>query len=392
MIRPFNYFQPTSIKFGCGIVQEVGNVVAKYGTRCVLVTVPAFNAIEPVFNKVKKSLLDVGINFAHFDQVIPNPTTDVVSAGADMAKAHGADVIIGIGGGSSIDTAKAIAVETTHKGTSWDYLFNRKTQPTDKTLPIVAVTTTAGTGSQVTQVAVITNPKERRKSAIYSSWIFPRVSIIDPELTLTVPEHITASTGFDVFAHAFEAYIHIKASPYVELLAIEAIRLVVRYLDKAVKDGLNLEARTVMSWADTLAGLCIANAGVTLPHGIGMAIGGNSPHVMHGEALAAIYPEFMRFTYSDAIHKFANLARIFNSDLIDIDDETAARESCTIIVDFLKKIGMYLSLETLNVSESELGEIADRSVELPDYTNNPRVATRDEIFEMIKNSYSYQWS
>jgi len=388
-VKTFNYFQPTDIRFGCGRVKEVGDVVAQFGKRCLLVSRPVSNVLEPVMEKVKKSLSDAGVTFMHFDGVIPNPTTDIVTLGAELARSHNADVVLGVGGGSSMDTAKAIAVEASHRGTSWDYLFFRETQPTEKTLPIITVTTTSGTGSQVTQVAVITNPKEKRKSAIYNSVIYPRVGIIDPELMLTVPEHITASTGFDVFAHSFETYIHKNASPYTGILALEAIRLVAEYLSTTVKDGSNIEARSALSWADTLAGLSIANAGVTLPHGIAMAIGGSCPHIMHGEALAAVYPEFMRFTYCSAIQKFATLARIFDSDFTDTTDEAAAKESCSMIDDFLKKIGMYLSLKGLKVPENELEEIADHSMELPDYTNNPRLATRDEVLKILRKAFRH---
>jgi len=388
-VKTFNYFQPTDIRFGCGRIKEVGSVVAQLGKRCLLVSRPASNVLGPVIKKVKKSLSDAGVSFVHFDGVIPNPTTDIVTIGAELARSHKADVVLGLGGGSSMDTAKAIAVEASHGGTSWDYLFFRKTQPTDKTLPIITVTTTSGTGSQVTQVAVITNIKEKRKSAIYNPIVYPRVSIIDPELMLTVPEHITASTGFDAFTHSFEAYIHKNTSPYIEILALKAIRLVAKHLYSAVRDGSNIEARSAMSWADTLAGLSIANAGVTLPHGIAMAIGGNCPHIMHGEALAAVYPEFMRFTYPSAIQKFATLARIFNNDLTDTTDEAAAKESCSIVDAFLKEIGMYLSLKGLRVPENELEEIANHAMELPDYSNNPRLATRHEVFAMLKKAFRH---
>lgn len=218
-MKSFNYHQPTEIRFGRGRVNEVGEAVARFGKRCLLVTVTSFPEIEPMYEKVKDSLGAAGVEVAHFDKVVPNPTTDIVTQGAEMAKEHNADVVLGVGGGSSMDTAKAIAVEATHEGTAWDYLFFRDTQPSEKTLPIIEVTTTSGTGSNVTQVAVISNPAEKYKSAIYNSIIYPDVSIVDPELMLTVPEHITASTGFDVFAHAFESYIHPNGSPYTDLMA-----------------------------------------------------------------------------------------------------------------------------------------------------------------------------
>lgn len=385
----FNYFQPTEIRFGCGRVNEVGEVASKIGKRCILVTVPIFEAIKPVFERVKKSLSDAGVSFKHFDKVVLNPTTDSVTAGAEIAKDFKADMVIGLGGGSSMDTAKAIAVEATHKGNSWDYLFYKETQPTEKTLPIITLTTTSGTGSQVTQVAVVSNKKEKRKSALYNSILYPKISIVDPELMLTVPEHISASTGFDVFAHAFEAYLHKNTSSYIKLISLEAIKLVIKNLPNVIKDGSDLNARVHMAWADTLAGLSIANAGVTLPHSIGMAIGGCCSHIMHGEGLAATYPEFMLYTYSSVIDKFATLARLFDQSLIKVNDSIAAEKSCILVNNFLKDIKMYSNLKNLNISETELEEIAKKSMELPDYTNNPRVADIDEIKTILRNSYNY---
>ena len=386
-MRPFTYFQPTEIIYGPGRVEEVGDVIARFGKRCLIVSMPESGILEALYVRVKTYLRESGVAFEHFDGVVPNPTTDCVSAGADLAKELGADVVLGVGGGSSMDTAKAIAVEATHPGTAWDYLWFRDTPPTEKTLPIIAVTTSSGTGSQITQVAVVTNTAEKTKSAIFNDRIYPKVGIVDPALMVTVPPHVTASTGLDVFCHAFESYLHVNASPYTDLLALEAIRLVAEYLPTAVEDGFNVEAREAMAWADTLAGLCIANAGVTLPHGIGMTIGGYCPHVMHGEALAVTYPQFTRYTYPYAVDKFAAMGRIFNSDLKDEPDEVAAKKSCEVLDDFLKKIGMWLSLEGLGVSEEEVVLITDHSQVLPDYKNNPRVATRDDIYEILTNSY-----
>lgn len=386
-MKPFDYFQPTEIHFGTGRLSEVGEVVTKYGKRCLLVTVPTEGVLVPLFDKVKRYLKESGVNVEHFDGVVPNPTADCVSAGAEIARAFRPDVILGVGGGSSMDSAKAIAVEATHPGTAWDYLWFRDSQPTEQTLPIIAVTTTSGTGAEVTQVAVITNTAEKTKSAIFNSRVYPKVSIIDPELMVTLPPHVTASTGFDVFCHAFEGYLHSKASPYTDLLALKAIRLVVRYLPVVVEDGSNLRAREAMAWASTLAGLCIANAGVTLPHGIGMTIGGQCPQVMHGEAMAVTYPEFTRFTYPYAIGRFAAVGRILDPYLENESEEIAAEKSCEEVDQLLKKIGMWLSLEGLGVSEDEVVTIADNSQILPDYKSNPRIASRDEIHEILTKSF-----
>ena len=385
-MRSFVYFQPTEIRFGAGRLDELGEVAARYGRRCLIVTMPKNEYMLPLLGRVQGTLAAAGVTMAHFDGVVPNPTTDCVSAGAAMARELGADVIVGIGGGSAMDTAKAIAVEATHPGTCWDYLFF-KTPPTPATLPVIAVSTTSGTGSQVTQVAVVTETATKTKSALYNSLLYPRVAIVDPELMVSVPPHVTASTGFDAFTHAFESYLHVGGSPYVDTLALEAIRLVVTYLPTAYDDGTNADARAHMAWADTLAGLCIASAGVTLPHGIGMTIGGQCPQVMHGEALAVTYPEFSRYTYPCAVERFAAVGRIFNPELMGATDEQAAAGCCVEIDRFLKRIGMWLNLKQLGVTEDDVVAIADHSRVLPDYQNNPRVATRDEIYEMLVCSY-----
>jgi alcohol dehydrogenase class IV len=382
----FDYYQPTEIRFGRGRVEEIGEVVSRFGKRCLIVTVAPFPEIEPVFSKVKDSLGKCGVEIAHFDKVIPNPTTAVVTEGAALVKSHEADVVLGLGGGSSMDSAKAIAVEATHLGTAWDYLFFRESQPTKKTLPVITVTTTSGTGSHVTQVAVVTNPEERIKSAIYNPIVYPKASIVDPELMLTVPEHVTASTGFDVFAHAFESFINPDGSAYTDLMALEAIRLVAEFLPVVVEDGQDLGARTQMAWADTLAGLCIANSGVTLPHGIGMAVSGLYPHVMHGEALAVVYPSIMRYSHSHAQKKFSTAGRLFDDRLNKMDDSQAAERFCDVLENFLEGIGMLTCFEDLEVPENELKALAEASLVLPDYKNHPRVATLEEVFELLKQS------
>ncbi len=386
-MKSFNYFQPTEIQFGSGRIAEIAEVVGRFGKRCLVVTTPPEGKLADIYNRVINLLEEGGIQVAHFNDVVPNPTTDCITAGAVMAKEFSAEVVVGLGGGSSMDAAKAIAVECTHEGTAWDYRWFKETQPSEKTLPIVAVTTTSGTGSEVTQVAVLTNAAERDKSAIYNSIVYPRVAIVDPELTLSVPASITAQTGFDVFAHAFESFLHPAASPYTDRLALEAIRLVAENLPSAVKDGSDLKARERMAWANTLAGLCIANAGVTLPHGVGMTIGGYCPQIAHGQALAIVYPEFTRYTYTYAVEKFATMGRIFEPALEKESDDVAAEKSCEVLDAFLKEIDLWLSLEGFGVTKEEVVLIADYSQVLPDYKNNPRVATRDEIYEILINSY-----
>lgn len=385
-MKSFNHFSPTEIIFGCGRISEVAEVAGRYGKKVLLVTGSKSSKTAPVFDKVKTILEENGLQVAQFDGVIPNPTTEEVTAGANLAKEFGAEVIIGIGGGSSLDTAKAIAVEASHPGTAWDY--NCHTDgPSDKTLPIIAIGTTAGTGSQATQCAVITKTADKDKSAIWHRNIFPKAAIVDPETTVSMPKSVTAQTGFDAFCHNFEAYLSVNSNPFVENMALDAIRLIAEYLPKALEDGNDMEARSQMCWADTLGGFTNSNAGVTLPHGLGMQVGGHCPHVTHGQALAIIYPEFTRYTYPEAIEKFAKVGRIFNPKLEQEPDEIAAEKSCEAIDDFLKKINLWIGFKDLNVTKEEIREIADCGQVLGDYLNNPRVATIEEMYELLMNCY-----
>jgi len=297
-------------------------------------------------------------------------------------------VIIGLGGGSSMDSAKAISVEATHPGTSWDYLFYKTPQPdAKKLLPVIAISTTSGTGSQVTQVAVVTNPEVRDKSALYNNILYPQVTIIDPELMISVPKFVTATTGFDVLCHAFESTINPGTGAYVDLLAWEAISLVVKNLPALLANLEDIKCRENMAWADTLGGLCIANAGVTLPHGMGMAIGGMYPNVAHGESLAIVYPAFTRFTWKWAVPQFSKLARILNPELKKITDELAAEKSVEEMDKFLKKIGLWICLKDKGMPESEIEALAKQCMVLPDFKGNPRVATEDEMIELVRQSF-----
>jgi alcohol dehydrogenase class IV len=385
-MKQFNYFAPTEIIFGCGQVKEVGDIALSYGSKVLLVTMPVFDEVAPLYDKVKQILSDAGASVFHYDGVIPNPTTDVITEGAMLAREKKVQVVIGLGGGSAMDAAKAIAVEASHPGTAWDYLHNTS-GPTEKTLPIITISTTAGTGSQTTPCAVITKTANKDKSAIWHKNIFPRVAIVDPEVTTTLPAGITAQTGFDAFCHNFEAFLSVNTNPLVEALSVNAIARIVKSLPKAISKGSDLEARSEMAWADTVGGLCIASAGVTLPHGLGMQIGGHCPKVSHGQALAAFYPAFTRFTYKSAIDKFALVGRILNPELEKESAETAAEKCCEEIDAFLKRINLWIDFKSLGVEKSDIREIADCGQVLGDYLNNPRVATIDEMYQLLMACY-----
>lgn len=387
MIKNFNYYQPTRIIFGLGKRREIGIWAKRYGKKALIVIGPNVKKVlSKQFQEIIEKLHSEKIYTITFDHVVSNPTLDSIQEGAEIAKQEKIEFIIGIGGGSTIDTAKAIAVAATHEGTAWDYLFYKK-EPSEKTLPIISIPTTAGTGTQTSRVAVLTNTLEKRKSAIVSDNIICKVAIIDPELTITVPPSITASTGFDVFTHCFESFINVNNQPYVDMLALEAIKIVIEYLKKAYNNPNDIEARTKMAWADTLAGCCLANVGTTIPHALGQAISGYFPHVTHGQSLAAVYPAFLDYTVDYAIERFAKIARMFNPMLEEISDKEAAYALKQEIISFLKSINLNYTLEDFGIRKEDVKYLVKHALEFPDNRANPRVPNEKDLEELYLKSF-----
>ena len=386
-MRSFNYYHPTRIQFGWGRISEIGKVVKRNGARCLLVTVKPFTPMEELFTRVSQLCKEEGVKIIQYDGAIPEPTDECVDSGSKIAKEHKVDVILGVGGGSSIDTAKAIAVGATHEGDVWDYRIGQKRIDSKKILPIIAVPTTGGTGAEVTNMAVIKSSRDKIKSALANWNLTPSVALVDPELTLTVPPHITASTGFDAFTHSFETFINKNSSEFIDLYALYGLREVIKYLPIAINDGNNKEAREALSFAATLGGLCISNIGTTLPHGIAMALGGHASGISHGEGLAILYPEVNRWTWRDAIEKYAVVGRIFNSALEKSSDEKAAESCCDEIESFLKKIGLWISLEDKAVPKDKIEAIAKDVLKLRNYTLHPKIANFEQISNIIEKSF-----
>ena len=268
-----------------------------------------------------------GVAVHRYVGVIPNPTVASIDAGATLAREAGCDVIIGLGGGSAMDTAKAIAVGATQSGSIWPYAIGEKPIPAN-TLPIVAITTTSGSGSHCTCFSVVTNPETHQKPGMGSPYILPRVAVVDPELMLTAPPGLTFATGFDVFCQGVEAYTSKVANPMSDLFAEKAIALAVQFLHRAYTNGKDLEARAGMALADTYAGIAISHAAVSLGHVIAHVLGGHYEEMPHGDALRAIYREVLRLNSAGLPEKHAYIASQLDpgsTDLVAAFDTFFAR-------------------------------------------------------------------
>jgi alcohol dehydrogenase class IV len=381
-------YMPVKIIFGSGSLNQLGEIAAQYGKCAMLVTMPWEGVQKPAFIQAKDLLEAAGLRVVTYDKVVPNPTTTTINEASIIAKKEQVDVMIGLGGGSSIDTAKAIAVGATHPGVAWDYVYTeKKTANSSATLPIIAVTTTSGTGSHTTKYAVFTNPDLKVKSTIVNEAVFPKAAIVDPELMRTMPAFVSATTGFDAFTHAFESYTNIHANPLIDQLALVSMEIIVKTLEKAIENPDNLEYRTLLATADTLSGICIANVGTTLPHSIGQPISGKCPWVSHGQSLALVYPEFLKFTQSACIEKFAKVARFFNSALENVSDDIAASELSNEVSELQKRMNIYTSLKELNVPKSMINDIVRDAMLCPDTYVNPRIPSAEQVKQMLDNMW-----
>lgn len=375
----FDYCQPARIHFGEGRLQEIAAICERYGKTCFMVTTPDA-PLQPLYERVKGYLTEGGFKVVHFDQVSPNPSAEMVEAGFEMLKDAHADFILAVGGGSSIDTAKTLAFTNGQEKIDWDALFATYSSPyvnyesySDTVLPIISVPTTSGTGSQVTQAAVITKGKE--KITFYHPQLFSKECILDPELTLTLPARITAATGFDAFTHAFESYINPHASRYSEMDSMEAMKLVVENLPRALAEPKNIKYRSNMSMADTLAGRALANSGAQAPHPLSEIIGGIT-HLPHGEALAVVFPSFVKHSTEKNREKYRKVAGLFKKDAKE------AEELYGLLVDFLKEINLLKTMKELNVSKEDFEEM----LKCPVLDFLP-FGSREELETILRESY-----
>lgn len=361
----FSFYQPTKLYFGCGRLSMLGGLTASYGKSCLLVTTPnSEEVLRPLYDRVKALLEEAGVRVVHFDEVVPNPDIRGIEKAVRLVREEKLEVILGVGGGSSLDTAKAVSLFWELESIDWQEVFSHYSSPTEDyelpgscVLPMIAVPTTAGTGSELTQAMILSDQAHNDKECVYHRAAFPKAAVIDPELTKTLPPYPTAVTGFDAFTHAFESYMRELASPYTRLLGQEAMREIIATLPKLIKEPANLAYRETMSRAAAFAGISLSNASATIPHPLSEVIGGVAPRIAHGQCLACLYPGFLRFQVGQTPEKCAQVARLFDPALEKVSDEEAAACLPRQMETFLREIGLFHTLKDLGVTEEQYEEM-----------------------------------
>jgi alcohol dehydrogenase class IV len=347
---------PTRIRFGRGGLRKLGDAARELGT----------SAFEETYARAARSLGEAGLSVAEFFEVPPDPEADLALEGARRMAEAGVDVVVGLGGGSVIDAAKGIAALARMGGSLWDYTgANPNSRPITDALPLVAVPTTAGTGTEVTAVAVFTHhgvssiPEMPLKASVSGPAIHPKLALVDPDLAVGSPPALTAACGADALGHAIEACLSRRANPISSLLAGEAVGLIVRNLRRAVENPNDPEPREPLALAATLAGAAFSVAGVVVPHAVAQALGGLL-HVPHGLGVAVATPLSLRFNAECCVDEYARMAD-FCGITAGAPEEQAARFVETI-VELLQSVG------------------------IPDHVTAPGDAPEDLIDRLVRNA------
>ena len=374
----FSYHMPADLRFGRGLADKIGDICKEIGGGNVLVvTGTGSTKRSGLLDRVLASLKAAGLGAAVFDKVTQNPLTTTVYEGVELAKADGCGVILGVGGGSIMDAAKAIAFCTVNAGDVSDYIFGKKQGA--GALPIVLLPTTCGTGSEGNQIAVLTNPETKDKKALYTMQVMPRVSVIDPDVMTTMPKSVLSSVGFDAFTHSLEAYTSKKANPLTDAQALLGMQLLADDLPKLVSGEGGAAEWEAVSLAATLGGMVIGAAGVSAAHGMEHPASGLK-NIVHGRGLAALTPPIVERLATADPEKFARVSVLLGG--------SGAEDCADSIRRFLKAIDLSVKLGDLGITAEDVPWMTENcmKISIGNLKNAPVTFSREEVEQIYREA------
>jgi alcohol dehydrogenase len=344
----FDSHLPTRLVFGAGRLAEAGTLARALGRRALVVTSRAAMARLGYTKRLLDRLTAAAVDATVFRDLGATPTTDDVDRAAAAARETGADLVIGLGGGSALDCAKAVAAVAPRRAACAEYLHGRAGVGPDA-LPLLAIPTTAGTGSEMNRSAIVTDTALRHKDAIRSDHLFPRVALVDPTLTHDVPADVTAQTGFDALAHAVESYVSPKAQPLADALALDAVAAVVAALPVALAEPHNAAARERLSLAAASMGYNLSCVGTCLPHRLDKPLCAFYPHIAHGQAVAFFYPSWAAYSWRGCPDRFARVTALLDPSTASWPVERAAACAARLAA-FIRGIGLGRPMASFGVT------------------------------------------
>ncbi|MGG1576086.1 iron-containing alcohol dehydrogenase [Fictibacillus sp. NRS-1165] len=383
---------PRTILYGQHSFQKVGEETSKLGNKALIISDRMMEKLMYV-EECQHLLTQAGVSSVKYLDIDSEPTDTFVYEALDTLKAESCNVIIGLGGGSCIDTAKAVAVLGTNGGSISDYMNSRKIAQ-KSAVPLIAIPTTAGTGSEATDVTVITDIALDIKMMIKQPGFMPAAAIVDPVLTISSPKNITAATGIDALTHAIEAYLSRRAHPFTDSLALTAIGHIMESIRDAYHQPQNIKAKEKMSLAALQAGMAFSNASVCLVHGMSRPIGALF-HVPHGISNAMLLPVVLEYSLEDCYERLADIGNIIFHDTQGLTKQAIAQK----IIDEIKALCVELSIPNLkgwgiieDLFLQNLEKMARDALESGSPGNNPKVPDEIELMELYKLCYDYQFS
>lgn len=383
MIKVGEFYTPGKIIFGPGGLSQVGTEAKRLGNKALIVLGRSAMRKNGALDRLTRLLKENNLEYTIYENIPSDPTVKTVDIGASLARKGSCNLVIALGGGSVLDTGKAISSMVTNEGSVADYheIEGKGRKFQHKPIPFIAIPTTSGTGSEATKNAVITNTEFSLKKSIRDPMLIPEVALVDPELTLSLPPRITAVCGGDALTQCIESYLGKKSQEITDALALYAIGLIGKNLVKTVRDGKNLEARKDMAMAALLSGLCLSNSGLGAAHALSHPLG-IYYKIPHGLSCAVLLPYVMEYNLPVVTKKLAKTAQSLGENLSLLSETEAAQRAVEKIKEILSAIGIKKNLSEWGIKEEDFPQLI-KGAQGGSLNNNPRDTSDEDLIELL---------
>ena len=383
MYKVGEFYAPGKIIFGPGGLSQVGAEAKRLGSKVLVVLGRSAMRKSGALDRLTHLLIENNLEYTIYDNIPSDPTVEIVDTGTSLARKENCNLVIALGGGSVLDTGKAISAMVTNEGSVADYqeIEGKGRKFKTKPIPFIAIPTTSGTGSEATKNAVITNTEFSLKKSIRDPMLIPEVALVDPELTLSLPPHITADCGGDALTQCIESYLGKKSQEITDALSLHAIGLIGKSLVKAVKDGKNLEARKDMAMAALLSGLCLSNSGLGAVHALSHPLG-VFYKIPHGLSCAVLLPYVMEYNLPVVTKKLAKIAQSLGEDISLLSETEAAQRAVERIKEILSQAGIKSNLSEWEIKKEDFSQLI-KGAKGGSLNNNPRDTSDEDLIELL---------
>ena len=379
------FYSPTKVIIGLNAASQAAHEVRQCGCAKVLVVTDPGVVRADLIRPVESSLRSENVAYVLYDDVEPEPPAGVIDRGAEIFKSEGCDLVLGLGGGSSLDVAKGISLMAANPGKILDYCG--VDQVPQKGAPLILIPTTAGTGSEVTRVLVMTDEIRNTKNVVFTPYALANAAIVDPLLTVSMPPTVTADTGMDAMVHAVETYVSMNATVFSDILAEKAIALIAENLPIAWAKGANVQARYNMSLAATLAGMAFGSGGLGAVHALAYPLG-TEYHMTHGRTNAIMLPHVMRYNLPGSPLKYARIAALIGEDTEGLPPLEAAETAAEAIEALLAAVNVSCRIRDYEIPETDLPKLVDGGMKQARlFVPNPRDLSEDDVAAIYKQAY-----